>query len=83
MEESFRIRLCHGDDLRIRFFEEVVGGYLVGGRLRRPFWGGAFSAPRLRLVAELKLFCRCTAFFSTPFRGGAFSAPRLSLRGGA
>ena len=26
------------------------------------FGGVPFSAPRLRLVAELKLFCRCTAF---------------------
>ena len=35
---------------------------VVGGRLRRPFACAPFSAPRLRLVAELRLHCRCTAF---------------------
>ena len=39
-----------------------VGGVEgVGGRLRRRFVGVAFSAPRLRLVAGLKIFCRFTA----------------------
>ena len=34
---------------------------IIVGHLRCPFGCSAFSAPRLRLVAELKLYCRFTA----------------------
>ena len=39
----------------------------VVGRLRRPVGVCLFSAPRLRLVAELKLHSRCTAFHRSIF----------------
>ena len=42
---------------------------MVGGRLRRPVGLCPFSAPRLRLVAELLLHCRFTAVMVLFFQG--------------
>ena len=56
-----RLRSLSRGYRRTRALRHLVSRWLVDVFDAR-FGVIAFSAPRLRLVAELKLFCRCTAF---------------------
>ncbi len=55
-----------------------VGGMALADVFDARFGVVPFSAPRLRLVAELKLFCRCTAI--SPCSGNLFFTTGSSLR---
>ena len=59
---------------RVIFFC-IAGGMALADVFDARFGVVPFSAPRLRLVTELKLFCRCTAI--SPCSGNLFFYNRL------